>query len=254
MKPIIKKIKDDKGGHYTIIDSSDKIEFVNPIEYYSNIFINMDLSVSKDIIDSANLPFPQEDIDKYLVKQAFINWIQKYSDTVQTEIPPNFISLLSTEKKKEQIKLLKEQSITSNQLLALIFKAWSEYGYAFSQYKVEYQHRGIQSGDLPAVVEVKDGYVNKVGSTKMTDGELKHAVKYRKAIISKFLDKGNEWHCFFITMKSLRGEENWKEGQVHYHYISDKFGHSRSKVIKELTNGNYKLGKTPHIELSEYQK
>ncbi len=254
MKTIVTQIKDENGGHYTMFDSNDRIEFVNPIEYYSEVFTTMDYFLSKEMANSANLPFPQEDIDKSILKSALKYWDNMYKETIQIEIPQNFITLLSSKTKKEQIKLLKNQKLSNKQLLAFIFKAWSKFGYTFSQYKAEFHHKGIHKGDLPTIVEVEGDEVNKVGNTKLSNGQLKHAVKYRKAIISKFIDKGNVWHCFFMTMKSLRGEENWKNGQAHFHYISDKFGHSRDKVIEELTNSNYKLGSLPHIEFSEFEK
>jgi len=98
-----------------------------------------------------------------------------------------------------------------------------------------------------------DGIVNKVGDTKLTDGQLKQAVEHKSVTISKFFDKGTDWHCLFVTHKSLRGDEkNWKGGQPHYHYISDKFGLSRDKVVSELKSRDYHLNSLPHIDLLDY--
>ena len=88
----------------------------------------------------------------------------------------------------------------------------------------------------------------------MTDGELVQAVDHRKRTISKFLDKNGSWHCFFLTFDSRKGKESWKGGQPHYHYISDKFGIPRSKVVKELKSKKYKLGALPHIDHLEVEE
>lgn len=48
------------------------------------------------------------------------------------------------------------------------------------------------------------------------------------------------------------GKESCKDGQPHYHYISDKFGMPRDKVLAELKSRDYSLGLLPHIDLLDY--
>jgi hypothetical protein len=69
--------------------------------------------------------------------------------------------------------------------------------------------------------------------------------------VVKILERDDEWHCFFITYNSLRGDESWKQGQPHFHYISDKFGISKEELIKQLRSRDYKLGNLPHIDFME---
>lgn len=252
MKPRVSKIAHEKGGHYTIFEAPD-FEYVNPIEYYAESHKQTCFTIMRDMLLAKKLPFPIQDIDRIIQKKAEQEWEEKYNEIIQTEVPQNFIDLLTADSKNEQVKLLKGQSLTPDQLIAFIFKAWTDFGFSFSQYKAEYAQKGLDKGDMPQVVEVKDDKVEKVGSTSLSDGQLKQAVEHRKVIISKFLDNGASWHCLFVTFKSLKGGENWKDGQPHYHYISDKFGHERDKVVAELTNEKYKLGNLPHIDLLDYR-
>jgi len=57
----------------------------------------------------------------------------------------------------------------------------------------------------------------------------------------------------FLTFDSLKGNETWRDGQAHYHYISDKFGIPRQKVVEQLKSGKYRLGTLPHIDLVGYR-
>lgn len=86
----------------------------------------------------------------------------------------------------------------------------------------------------------------------MSDGQLKHAIKFRKVIVAKVLDKGDEWHCFYLTFKSIAGEESWKNGQPHYHYLSDKWGISREELVRQIKSDKYP-STSVHIDLLDYR-
>lgn len=249
------KIKyDDESvkGEYSIFESHD-FEFVNPIEHYSTAFIASNFAMMKDLVLHKKPPFPLEVVEKTLMKQSVKDWEEKLNETLKTEIPENFIAVLKSDSKKEQVRLLKEQSITPEQLLAFIFKAHTDFGFSFSQYRAEHNHKGLDESKMPSVAGIENGKVHKIGNTTLTDGQLKQAIEQRKVIVSKFLDKGSEWHCLFLTYDSLKGKESWKNGQPHYHYISDKFGISREKVFEQLKSNNYNLGNLPHIDLIDYR-
>lgn len=248
----IQKIPHDKNGHYTIFEATD-IEFADPVKYYAELLVNTNVALERDLLLSKKPPFPMEMIDNFLLKRAIKEWDKKFKEYMQTEVPSNFLSLLKCDSKNEQIKLLKGQSLTPEQLIAFILRAWTDFGFTFSQYSAEHHHNGLDTADLPKVVEVKGDTVEKVGDTPLSDGQLKHAMKYRHVVVSKFLDKQDSWHCLFVTFKSLRGEEPWKDGQPHYHYISDKFGIKRENVVTELKNKNYNLGTLPHIDIVGYR-
>lgn len=245
------KIPDEKNGVYTVFEAKN-IEFCDPIKYFTECFILHRVSIERDLL-RIKVPFSIEEIDEFLYKRNIKEWDVEYQKIVATEIPPNFILLLKSKSKKEQIKLLKGQSLNPDQLIAFIFKAWTDFEFSFSTYSAEHYHSGLDKADLPRLVHVKDNSVEKVGNTSLTDGQLKQVVAQRKVIVSKFFDNGNNWHCFFLTFNSLRGEETCKDGQPHFHYISDKFGIKREIVVNQLKSKYYNLGTLPHIDLLDYR-
>lgn len=247
------KIKVDGGnGIYTIFHSPD-FEYVNPIEYYSSKTIASNISILKDILLLKYPNLKLEVIEKHILEKETLEWEEKLKQILNTEIPLNFISILSTNSKKEQINLLKGLSINPEQLLAFLFKSKTDYGYLFSQYTSEHHHNGLELKNMPKLVEIKNDKVVKVGNTTLTDGQLKQAVNHRKVIVAKFIDKEDEWHCLFLTFDSIRGKESWNGGQPHYHYISDKFGITRAEVLSQLKSRTYNLGSLPHIDLIGYR-
>lgn len=249
----INKISDDNGGSYLIITSPD-VERVNPIEFYSNWYMTSDIVLSKELIHpyQCQLPFMESIFNKIISEKAKQNWAEKYQEIINTELPQSLKLIFSVSKKKEQEKLLRGLSLTTNQLAAFIFYAWTEHGYTFSTYKAEYQHKGVNEADLPTIIYVEGDEVNTIGNTRLTKGQQKQVIENRTVVISKFFDKGDNWHCFFITYDSLKGKESWQDGQPHFHYISDKFGISREETVKNLKDRRYNLGSLPHINLNDY--
>jgi hypothetical protein len=248
----VKRIKDpETGGFYTMYTGTD-FEYVNPIDHYKKSAIRLSFEMERDLIIMMKPPFPAPLIEKLLYKRAVENWDKQYKEILATEVPKALISVLTAESKKDQVTLLKGVSINPDQLIAFIFKAWTDHKYSFSQYTAEFHSKNIKTGDLPTVVNIEGGDVKKIGKTNLTDGQLKQAVEHRRVTISKFFDNGKDWHCLFITYNSIGGKESWKDGQPHYHYISDKFGMTRDKVVAELKSRDYSLGSLPHIDLLDY--
>lgn len=247
------KIFDEDGkGIYTMFHSTD-FEFVNPTQHYGEAFIRTNVSMMRDILFFKQLPIPASYIEEFIHREAVKDWKEKLEEITNTEVPEKLILLLKSTSKKEQVALLKGLTITPDQLIAFIVKAWTDFGFSFSQYTSEHQHAGLDKKEMPRIVEIKDDKVYKVGETTLTDGQLRQAVDHRKVIVSKFLDGNDSWHCLFLTYDSLKGKEAWKSGQPHYHYISDKFGIPREKVVEQLKSRNYKLGNLPHIDLIGYR-
>ena len=247
------KIPDESGNGFYIIFHAPDFEYVDPTKHYAESFIVTNVTMMRDIILLKQPPIPLDFIEKYIHKEAFKDWFKKLKEIEETQIPENLTALLTAKSKKEQVKLLRGLSITPDQLIAFILKAWTDFGFTFSQYTSEHHHKGLDKNEMPKLVEIKDGKVNKVGKTSLTDGQLKQAVDQRKVVISKFFDKNNNWHCLFLTFDSFKGKETWKDGQPHYHYISDKFGISRKNVVEQLKSSRYSLGNLPHIDLTDYR-
>lgn len=241
----------------SLIKLSDKdIKQVNPIKYYGDFYIVRQMIFSGVPDDELHLKKEPSEESKKIFREAIESWKEKLAEIKNVNIPENLIKLLSSKKKSEQEKLLRDVSLTPNMLYALIFKAYEDYSYLFSQYnKAEKPQKGIDLSKMPHAYELKDdGDVNIFGNTELTKGQLKQAIKHRKVVISNFLEKEDDWHCFFANYRSLNGEEVWLgKNQPHYHYISSAFGLSKEKVLKELKSGDYKL-KSIHVKLEEYGK
>lgn len=247
-------IPDNNGKGITQVGYSNDFEKVNPIEQVRQMLLENSISLEKTILLLNKPPFPISYLDEWLFKRADKLWQERYSEIMATKYSENFDKLLECNKKQEQVNLLKNQTISPFGLTAFIFNAFLKYGYTFSQYRAEHNYNGLDETKLPTIFHIKEKEVFVSGKTTLTDGQLKQVIQHRKVIISKFIENGDNWHCFFTTYQSLKGEENWKEGTPHYHYISNTFGLTKEQVLKELKSKEYKLNNLPHIELTDYKK
>lgn len=248
------KISDENGNGFYRIFWDDKVERVNPVEYYKNYELKKRAITYHDLLQMKD-PFLSQKIafgfyvrfaKEQIAKERF--WETKE----QTEIPENFLTLLETPRKKDQISLLKGLSINPDQLIALIFKSFNEHGYLYSKYRFEKLPKDLMDKRKPIIANIsKEDAIKIIGDTDLTDGQIKKMINERKVIIAHFLDRGSEWHCFFITYNSIGGKENHKDGQPHFHYISSAFGITRDDFIKSIENGDYK-STSVHIDLLGY--
>jgi hypothetical protein len=242
-------IHEENGGILKIFVGGD-VERVNPVQFFTEGQIKKRISVMHVMLKK--MPGVAQQIkEEDVCKAAEDGWDKEYKRITSVAVPENFLKLFSSTSKKEQVRLLKEQSITIDQWGALVFKAFTDFGYCYSQYRSDHLPKGTNIDGLPIVISTEDNKVKKTGDTDLSDGQLKHVVQERKVIVAKFFDKGSDWHCFFSTFKSLKGEESWKDGQAHFHYISDKFGVARDEVVSRIKSGDY-VSTPIHIDLIEY--
>lgn len=248
------KIFDENGRGFIRIFSTDKVEKVNPIEYYKTYELEKRAVSLRDLLSAKN-PFLASQLDdKFFIKNAEETLVGFFEEFEKTEVNGNFLRLLETTRKKDQVSLLKGLSLNPNQLMSLIFKSYSDYGFLYSKYLFENQPKGFEGRKLPKLIHLKeDGTIEKVGETDLTDGELKNIIEHRKVIVSHFFEKDDLWHCFFLTYSSIGGKENWKDGQAHFHYISSAFGITKHDFVESMKTGNYK-STSIHIDLLEYGK
>lgn len=248
------KITDVNGNGFYRIFWDDKVEKVNPVEYYKKfelkkrvIFYHDLLQMKKPFLSQKiSLGFYVKFAKEEIAKEKF--WETKE----QTKIPENFLTLLETTRKKDQISLLKGLSINPDQLIALIFKSFKEHGYLYSRYRFENLPKDLSGKRKPKIADISnENAIKIIGDTDLTEGQVKKMIHERKVVIAHFLDRGDEWHCFFITYNSIGGKENHKDGQPHFHYISSAFGITRDDLIKSMENGNYK-STSVHIDLLGY--
>ncbi|HTB52333.1 MAG TPA: hypothetical protein VK718_06120 [Ferruginibacter sp.] len=243
---------------YTVTEVVD-FEYVNPVERLAEIIIAASIQREKDFLSFAmenndevkppiEIENPQEIIDRVIKKRAVEAWDKLYEEIISTTLPDNIMDILTSSSKKEQEKILEGMSLTGDQLQSLIFKAWQDHGFHYSCYTSSHNHNGLDEKQMPPFAYKNEEEIITIGKTSLTSGQIKQAIEHRHVVIAKFLDKGNEWHCFFYTHKSLSGEEKaWNDGQPHLHYISHTSGLSRDYVLKQLHSKRYKLGSLPHI-------
>lgn len=230
-------------GFYSV-KKYDDYELQNPIELIRNICIQSSKSFDRNILITKGFKNPSE---KVLNKFATKRCNKKIQDFRKTKFPKKLISLLSATSKKEQVQCLKGLHLNYKQFYSFIFYAFENYDFKLSQYKSEHHHKGLDKSKLPEVIHIENDIVNITGKTELTEGQLRNVVKDRKVKVSKFLENEHNWHCFFFTFKSLKGEEKHNNGQPHFHYISNKWNISKEYVIKQLTSEKYSLPSLPHI-------
>ncbi|MBN2634920.1 MAG: hypothetical protein JXR61_01525 [Prolixibacteraceae bacterium] len=247
------KIFDENNKGFTRTFSMDKVEKVNPIEYFKNYEIEKTAILLRDLLNTKN-PFLASLLDNdFFIKQAKNELTGFFEKFEQIEIHENFIKLLETTRKKDQIRLLKGLSLNPDQLMALIFKSYECFGYLYSRYLFENLPNGLEGKKLPKLIHKHDdGTIEKVGETDLKDGELKNIIEHRKIIVSNFFEKNDIWHCFFITYNSIGRKENYKNGQPHFHYISSAFSISKEEFIESMQTGNYRATSI-HVDLLDYR-
>lgn len=245
-------IPDDNGKGLTIGFIGTDVEFVNPIEYFAERDKRRTIILEKHLLNLADAKKTTLISEDFYIKRAEEKWAKRYAEIMNIEVPPNFMKLLEADSKREQEKLLRGQSLTPEQMAAWLFRAYNEFGYTFSNYTAEHHHKGLDESALPNLIEVReDGSVRTAGKTSLSERQLKKVISDRKVTVAKFLDKGDVWHSLFTVYRSLRGEESWKNGQPHFHYISDKWTIDRSEAVARFKSENYPATSI-HIDLLDY--
>lgn len=247
-----KKIYDENGQGFTRIFSQEKIEKVNPIDYYKTYEIGKRATVLRDLLNAKD-PFLTSQLnDDFFIKNAKEMLVGFFEEFEKTEVHKNFLELLKTNRKKDQVRLLRGMTLNPNELMSFIFKSYSEFGFLYSKYLFENLPNGFEGKKLPKLFHLKeDGRIEKVGETELTDGELKRIIEQRTVIVSHFFELDDIWHCFFVTYNSLSGKENHKDGQPHFHYMSSGFGISKEDFIESMRTGKYR-STSVHFDLLDY--
>lgn len=246
----ISEIINKKTGEKLISFGDDDFENVNPDRYYYDAFFvkRMMLLVPEEATGRAK---PTQKGKEILMETAK-NSRELINAFREVELPKNLVSLLGSNKKSMQQKLLNGLVLTPDTLMGFILLAGDQ-GYYLSQYRSEFQTTGVDVSKMPKAYRIKkDGSVEKFGNTELTDGQLRQALEQRSVKVAKIIEKDEEWHCFFLTYNSIGGKENWQNGQPHFHYISNLFGIKKEDLIQQIKSKEYKLGNLPHVALNEY--
>jgi hypothetical protein len=248
-------VPDGKGGHYHIGVVGD-FEFVNPLSKIAEDYIAQSIQLHKTMMEAhlkskGGPDIPEDILLKVVFKNALKDWDEQQEKFMSTKVQQPLWNLLDAETKKEQIKYLRGLSTTWTELHSFICQAGEKLGFTYSFYRADFQMKGLDKSKLPRLFRLrKDNKVETVGHTDLTHGQLKKVINDRKVILAKFIDKGDEWHCFFYTFKSITGQENYQGEQPHIHYISSKWGIPRAEVVAAFRSGTYKS--TPvHIKINK---
>ena len=171
------------------------------------------------------------------------DFILKMTDEMIAEIlkrssPNPAIHLLLTEDTlsfKDQKKILKDIVLTPADILWLNKEA-QDLGYLLDIYHEEKYPDKFNDKKLPLIFHKnEDGTIEKLGTTNMTDGELRALLEQRKVVQARIYHKSSFWHCFYFTFKGLSGEESGLMGsKPHYHYLSDKSGIEWDELIIQI--------------------
>lgn len=237
------KVRDPVTNGFITISKVDDVEYIDPTNHFKKIFVDIIFNGMRTIFELKHPEIPQDIVDNVVGKLAQEEGEKNFNKILLTPVPNVLFAILESSSKKEQKKILKGLKLTNEEFISFICKAWSSHGFSFSNYHSEHFPKGLDKNQMPRLA-IKDNNndIKSVGKTSWTSGQIKSAIAQRSVVVSKFLDKGDKWHCFFITYNSLKGaEKSYKDGQPHFHYISHAWGLTREYVLAQLKCKEYNL-------------
>lgn len=229
----IEKLREQISEHsiHSDFDSIQEEQFRELISKFGfkNVITGMNRSVEKN----------------YLKRSA-----ERINEVLSTKLPENMINILTCNNKKEQFKILRNLKLNQEQLIQFTFKAYLEHNFTHSSFKFEHLPKGIDKKLMPRFVYMEDdGKIISSGNTPYSEGQLRQIIEQRKVVVTKFIECGELWHCFFYTYKALGGKE--AGGKRHMHYVSNTWNFTREEAINELKEKHYPFSSVPHIEYTE---
>lgn len=234
-----------KDGSFIIANEVEPIEHVWPIQYFEKQSKELFIKLARFRVNPKfhGNPF----FEFQLKREANVDWEERLISMKSLNLPPDLYKILTSDKKKEQIKLWKGQSLTSAQFQSFLLRA-GEFGYRYSKYRAEFYPEWANKFKIPTIFHMRDdGGMDVVGETNMSNGQLKQLLQQRTVRIIHMLDNGFRWHCLFTTYRNLRGEENYGKGTPHLHYLSNFWQWDRSLVVNGLKSRSHKFTTSVHI-------
>lgn len=245
------KIQDNYGHSHYYMFGGDNFEYKNPLEILCQQFITPRIAIDCDLLHyHKKLTINSHNI---VLKRNLKEWFKHLKDISTHPLEKNYFSILGNPPKKDQIKLLRGLTITAEDIWSLYFNGAKYFGFTWSRYRFEHQNKSHLDLKHPEIIHFENNKLTTVGTTDMTDGQLKVAVNFRHVVVANFLDNENGWLCFFATYAGIKGQERHIENKPHFHFISDKWGLTREYVLGQLASDKYSLPSLPHIELLNYR-
>lgn len=179
-------------------------------------------------------PIPDEVVRNFILAKTDEMITNKLATTSPNPIVHQILSDKSLSY-KDQNKLLKGLTLTGEDLLWMNKEA-QDMGYLLDIYHEEKFPDKFNEKKHPVLFRKKeDGSIEKIGTTDMTDGEMRALLEQRKVIQARVYHKNNIWHCFYFSYKGLAGLESGMMGsKPHYHYLSDKSGITWSDLVMRI--------------------
>ena len=148
---------------------------------------------------------------------------------------------------KQQNSLLNNVTLNPTDILWLNREA-QDLGYLLDIYHEEKFPEKFEGKQKPAVfIQNEDKSIELMGTTNMSDGEMRALLEQRKVVQARIYHKDHHWHCFYFTYKGLAGEEGGVMGsKPHYHYLSDKSGITWEELLRRIKDCNMPSSKV-HI-------
>ena len=240
------------GETLRIFDEDAEFEYVSALKHYKDSFITKRLIEKNVPEEQLNRKEKISNESRVVIKQAIEEWESLYKSITILDVPNNLKLLLTSKNKREQERLLRNMELSPKILFSFILHSELE-GYKLSQYKGYSEIKDFSDRIKPLAYGIINGVFKIFGKTALNEKQLKHRLSRKNFVIAKFLDKGNEWHCFFITYASISGKETFLgKKQPHYHYVSDKNNIPRDKLVENFKTGTYSISSAPHIKLINY--
>lgn len=229
------EVLDPAGGKYKLLSSfNDIIEKVfPPLWLGANRFYFL--------MEMVGLP---ED-------EARMKAFAELEDWVRKPCPEFLMALYDSSNKKEQEKLLRGKTVTTENIICWILQGGRTEG-LFSQYSYDGGVPADLKGRAPILIDATDAeHIKTIGNTDLSDGALMHVVENQVKVIAQLMDfPDGRWYCFYRTHRGLAGRESGNQGR-HLHFISSAYGMNRDAMIE-----GFKKGICPsngfHVRLSGY--
>lgn len=167
------------------------------------------------------------------------------SDTIRQLLADETLSY------KQQNILLKNTTLSSSDIIWLN-KYAQDMGYLLDVYFEEKYPINYNEKNEPYLIyQREDGTIETVGSTEMSDGEMRALLEQRKVVQARIYHKHGHWHCFYFTFKGLAGKESGILGaKPHWHYLSDKSGILWKELINRIKSCDMPTSKV-HIVIND---
>ena len=206
-----------------------------PLDYFRFGQAYNSANVFQDILKiKCPIPIPDNIVRDFVLQQIDDLILEKLSKSKPNSAIHQLITN-ETMSYKEQNKMLKDIVLTPTDILWLN-KEFQDAGYLLDIYHEEQYPDKFKEKKHPILYRQKeDSTIEKMGSTDMTEGEMRALLEQRKVIQARIYHKDCIWHCFYFTYRGISGEENGIMGsKPHYHYISDKSGITMENLIKRI--------------------